>query len=108
MSFWRQASLAKMMSLGCKLTVLACHLTKKANKAPELTYLSTNIGASAFKVNSPACTTIGVKHMRSVSTILTQFISHPNTNTRLKLLVLDYFPGVLIAKKNVLKMTLGK
>jgi hypothetical protein len=27
-----------------KLTALACHQTKKVNKAEELTYLSTNIG----------------------------------------------------------------
>jgi hypothetical protein len=43
MSFRGQASLAKMMSLGGKLTALACHSTKRVNKAEELTYLSTNI-----------------------------------------------------------------
>jgi hypothetical protein len=38
-----QASSAKMMSLGDKLTALACHPTKRVNKAEELIYLSTNI-----------------------------------------------------------------
>jgi len=32
-----------MTSLGGKLTALACHPTKRVNKAEELTYLSTNI-----------------------------------------------------------------
>jgi hypothetical protein len=32
-----------MTSPGGKLTALACHLTKKVNKAEELTYLFTNI-----------------------------------------------------------------
>jgi hypothetical protein len=32
------ANRAKMMSLGGKLTALTCHLTKKVNKAEELTY----------------------------------------------------------------------
>jgi len=39
-----QESLAKMTSLGVKLTALACHLIKRVNKAEELTYLFTNIG----------------------------------------------------------------
>jgi hypothetical protein len=39
-SFRGQASLAKMTSLGGKLTALASHLTKRVNKAEELTYLS--------------------------------------------------------------------
>jgi hypothetical protein len=43
MSFRGQASLAKMMSPGGKLTALAYHPTKKVNKAEELTYLFTNI-----------------------------------------------------------------
>jgi hypothetical protein len=43
-SFNGIGSLAKMTSLGGKLTALACHLTKRINKAEELTYLSTNIG----------------------------------------------------------------
>jgi hypothetical protein len=43
MSFRGQASWAKMTSPWGKLTALACHLTKKVNKAEELTYLSTNI-----------------------------------------------------------------
>jgi hypothetical protein len=43
MSFRGQASWAKMISPGGKLTTLACHPTKKVNKAEELTYLSTNI-----------------------------------------------------------------
>jgi hypothetical protein len=34
-----------MTSLRGKLIELACHLTKKVNKAEEQTYLSTNIGA---------------------------------------------------------------
>jgi hypothetical protein len=42
-SFRGQASRAKMTSPGGKLTALACHLTKKVNKAEELTNLSTNI-----------------------------------------------------------------
>ncbi len=43
MSFGGQASWAKMMSPWGKVTSLACHPTKKVNKAEELTYLSTNI-----------------------------------------------------------------
>ncbi len=42
-SFRGQASKAEMMSPGGKLIALTCHLTKKVNKAEELTYLSTNI-----------------------------------------------------------------
>jgi hypothetical protein len=38
-----QASWAKMMSPGDKVTAIACHPTKKVNKAEDLTYLSTNI-----------------------------------------------------------------
>jgi hypothetical protein len=38
--FRGQASWAKMMSVGGKLTTVACHLTKKVNKAEEITYLS--------------------------------------------------------------------
>jgi hypothetical protein len=41
-----QVSSAKMTSLGSMLTHLACHPTKRVNKAEELTYLSTNIGRS--------------------------------------------------------------
>jgi hypothetical protein len=48
MSFRGQASWAKMMSLRAKLTTLACHPTKRVNKAEELTYLSTNIGTTQF------------------------------------------------------------
>jgi hypothetical protein len=44
--FGGQASWAKIMSPGGKLTVLACHPTKKVNKAEYLTYLSTTIGAT--------------------------------------------------------------
>jgi hypothetical protein len=44
MSYRGQASSAQMMSLGGKLTALACHPTKRVNKAEELTYLSINIG----------------------------------------------------------------
>jgi hypothetical protein len=43
MSFRGQVSSAKMMSLGGKQTTLACHPTKRVNKAEELTYISTNI-----------------------------------------------------------------
>jgi hypothetical protein len=43
MSFRGQASWAKMTSLVGKLIALACHPTKKVNKAEELTYLSANI-----------------------------------------------------------------
>jgi hypothetical protein len=43
-SFKGLASFAKMTLPGSKLTALACHLTKKVNKAKELTYLSTSIG----------------------------------------------------------------
>jgi len=42
-SFRGQTSWAKMTSHGGKLTALACHPTKKVNKAEELTYLSINI-----------------------------------------------------------------
>jgi hypothetical protein len=44
MSFRGQASRDKITSPRGKLTALACHPTKKVNKAEELTYLSTNIG----------------------------------------------------------------
>ncbi len=37
MSFRGQAGWAKMTSAGGKLTALACHPTKKVNKAEELT-----------------------------------------------------------------------
>jgi hypothetical protein len=40
----RQVSAAKMTSPVGKLTALACHSTKRVNKAEELTYLSTNNG----------------------------------------------------------------
>jgi hypothetical protein len=43
-SFREQAKLATMMPLWGKLTALACHLTKKVNKAEDLTYLSRDIG----------------------------------------------------------------
>ncbi len=39
-----QASLAKMMPLGGKLTALEYHPTKYVNKAEKPTYLSTSIG----------------------------------------------------------------
>ncbi len=39
-----QASWAKVMLPGGKLTALVCHPTEKVNKAEELTYLSTNTG----------------------------------------------------------------
>jgi hypothetical protein len=35
-----------MTSPGGKLTALACHPTKRVNKAEELTYLSTNNGCN--------------------------------------------------------------
>jgi len=43
MSFKGQASWTKMMSPGGNLSALACHPTKKVNKAEQLTYLSTKI-----------------------------------------------------------------
>jgi len=42
MSFRGQASWAKMISSWGKLTVVACHPTKKLSKAKLITYLSTN------------------------------------------------------------------
>ncbi len=45
-SFRGKAISAKMTSLRGKLTALACHSTKRVNKAEELTYLSTNIGTN--------------------------------------------------------------
>jgi hypothetical protein len=50
-SFRGQASLAKMTSLGGKLTALACHPTKRVNKAEERTYFSTNISYNLCKRN---------------------------------------------------------
>jgi hypothetical protein len=46
-----KASSAIMMSLGVKLTALVCHLTKRVNKAEELTYFSTNIDAYAVSLS---------------------------------------------------------
>jgi hypothetical protein len=46
MSFRGQYGLAKMTSIGGKLIALACHPTKKVNKAEEITYLYTNIGVN--------------------------------------------------------------
>jgi hypothetical protein len=43
MSYRGQASWAKMMSPGGKLTAPACHLTKRVKKAEELAYISTNM-----------------------------------------------------------------
>jgi hypothetical protein len=43
MSFGGQASWAKMALPGGKLIALAYYLTKKVNKAEQLTYLSINI-----------------------------------------------------------------
>ncbi len=43
MSFRGRASWAKMILPGGNLTALACHKTKKVNKAVELPCLSTNI-----------------------------------------------------------------
>jgi len=40
MSFGGQDGRTKMTSPGGKLTALSCHLTKKVNKAEELTYPS--------------------------------------------------------------------
>jgi hypothetical protein len=45
-SFRGQASWAKMMSPGGKLTALACHPMKKVNKVEQLTYLSKTLGCS--------------------------------------------------------------
>jgi len=44
MLFRGQASWAKIMSHGGKLTALACYPTKQVNKADELTYRNANIG----------------------------------------------------------------
>jgi hypothetical protein len=46
MQFRRKASWVKMTLPGGKLTVLACHPTKRVNKAEELTYLSANISCN--------------------------------------------------------------
>jgi hypothetical protein len=46
--FRGQAGWAKMILLGGKLRALACHPTKKVNKAEKLTYLSTNKRTSLF------------------------------------------------------------
>ncbi len=35
-----------MMSLGGKLTALACHFIEEVNKAEELTYLSTHVAVT--------------------------------------------------------------
>ena len=48
-SFRGQASWAKMMSPGGKLTALAYHPNRKVNKAEELTYLSPNIYIKLLK-----------------------------------------------------------
>ncbi len=48
MSFGGLASWAKVMSHREKLTAEKCHMTKKVNKAEELTYLSINIDKYAF------------------------------------------------------------
>ncbi len=53
MSFRGQASWAKMMSHGCKLTTLVCQWTKNVNKADELTYFSVNNGL--FAANKLEC-----------------------------------------------------
>jgi hypothetical protein len=58
MSFRGQASSAKLKSLGSKRTELACHPTKRVNKAEELTYLSTNIGCCHKKLADEAGTLI--------------------------------------------------
>jgi hypothetical protein len=52
MSFMGQASWAKMVLPGDKLIAVACHLTKRVNKAEELTYHSTNIGIHIKKTCS--------------------------------------------------------
>ncbi len=46
-----QASWAKMMSPWGKLLTLECHLTKKVNKAEELSDHSTNIASDYMRVN---------------------------------------------------------
>jgi hypothetical protein len=45
-SFRGQASWANMTLPRGKLTAMVCHLTKRVNKAEELTYLSTNIAVT--------------------------------------------------------------
>ncbi len=49
--FRGQASRAKMMSSGGKLTALACRLTKRVNKADKLTHLSTKIALNYLATN---------------------------------------------------------
>ncbi len=46
-----RASWDKMKSPEGKLTALACHLTRKVNKAEEPTYLFTSIGQNTTKSN---------------------------------------------------------
>jgi hypothetical protein len=48
-TFRGQASWAKMTSPGGKPAALVCHLTKRVNKAEELTYLLTNIAKKLVK-----------------------------------------------------------
>jgi hypothetical protein len=48
-SFRGQASSGKMMSLGVKVTALACHQTEIVNKAEALTYLTPNMLAALKK-----------------------------------------------------------
>jgi hypothetical protein len=50
MSFKEKTSSAKMTSPRGKLAALVCHLTKKVNKAEQLTYLSINIGKRLFEL----------------------------------------------------------
>jgi hypothetical protein len=52
LAFGGQDIWAKMTSPGGKLTALACHLTKKVNKAEWLTYLSTNFGLGMLNLRA--------------------------------------------------------
>jgi hypothetical protein len=52
MSFMRHSKWVIMTSPGGKLTSQACNLTKKVNKAKELTNLSTNIEVHALNLSA--------------------------------------------------------
>ncbi len=61
-SFKRQASRAKMTSAGGKLTALACHTTKRVNKAEDPTYHSTNFNLYEpnFQYSYPSIRVLGL------------------------------------------------
>ncbi len=51
-----------MMSPGGRLTALACHLTKKVNKAEELTYISTNMDLTVVKTTAFSSENLMLRH----------------------------------------------